>query len=191
MDMDSSQFSSINAEFDLSAPLSSVSSDASSPDASTADRYILTQVGAQQLVFAADWVAEILLLERSQILMLPFYDPSLLGVVHHHGQVMPLVSMWQILENAAAPMRETLSVVQLGAAAGRLAGVGIVVDRASDNRSRHQFPATLFSPQTTAPSEHSVEQSFQLDESIQLFRPDLLPDHLWQPQRWQQLDPLG
>lgn len=200
--MDSSHFGSVDAfnrlapglaapdlaAPDLAAPLSSVSS----TDESAADRYILTQVGAKQLVFPADWVTEILLLERSQILMLPFYDPMLLGVVHHHGQLMPLVSMWQVLENTAAPTRELLSVVQLSVAADRLAGVGIVVDRALDNRLRQQLPDALFASQAKAPPARPLEQPpKESSQPMQLFRPELLPDRLWQPQRWWQLDPLG
>jgi len=140
------------------------------------DRYILTHVGTQQLAFPAQWVAEILLVERSQILNLPFYDPMLLGVIHHHGKIVPLVSIWQALAGATAPNRETLCVVQLSQQAGRLSGIGIVVDRASDTR----MGDALFPPA-------SLQQDSLPIVPIQFFQPQLLNDSLWKPQRWQPL----
>lgn len=140
------------------------------------DRYILTHAGTQQLAFPAQWVAEILLVERSQILVLPFYDPMLLGVIHHHGQIVPLVSIWQALAGAVAPTRETLCIVQLSQDAGRLSGIGIVVDRASDTCMRD----ALSNPDALQPEALSREP-------IQFFQPQLVSDYLWKPQRWQPL----
>lgn len=176
---------STDAEATLSASLSASSPSPpspSSPPPASSDRYILTHIGTHQLVFPAHWVAEILLVDRSQILVLPFYDPMLLGMVHHQGRMIPLVAIGQILGEAPALPRETLSVVQLNDAADRLAGVGVVVDRASDNRLREHFPPALFQPSSTddAPEHLSLQP-----ESIQLFHPGLLNDRLWQPQRWQ------
>src|SRR5689334_20224029 len=56
-------------------------------------RYIVTQVGPQKIGFPSQWVAEIMLVERSQILKLPFYNSRLLGVVHHQGSIIPLVTL--------------------------------------------------------------------------------------------------
>ena len=151
---------------------------------SASDRYILTQVGLRQLAFPAQWVAEILLVDRSQILVLPFYDPILLGIMHYRGQIVPLVAIWQVLAGTTAPTREILSVVQLSQEAGRLANVGIVVDRASDTRLRDQFPDTLFDSGSTQP------ESFQPEPDLQIFHAGLLSDHLWKPQRWQPFDKL-
>jgi chemotaxis signal transduction protein len=185
--MDNSSIHPADAEASLSASLSSVPSTDLSPTVSVSpsERYILTQVGTQQLVFPSHWVAEILLVERSQILSLPFYAPMLLGVVHHHGRIIPLVAIWQVLEDATAPTRETLSVVQLNSAATGLAGVGIVVDRASDNRSREQLPADLFD--STASLENP-ESAPERPPFMQLFHPKLLGDNLWHPQRWRPTD---
>lgn len=140
------------------------------------ERYILTQVGQQRLAFPSQWVAEILLIERSQILALPFYDPLLLGVVHHHGQIVPLVAIQPLLEGSARPMRETISVVQLGEVGG-LAGVGVVVDQALENRSHEQLPIN--------PSEPEAAGSSAPETPVRLFEPQMLGDRLWQPQRWQ------
>lgn len=201
--MDNSPIRSVDTEASLSVSLSSLSSsdslsdsllnslsDSSAALASASERYILTQVGARQLVFPAQWVTEILLVERSQILVLPFYAPILLGVFHHHSQIIPLVAIWQVLEGATAPTREMLSVVQLSAAAAGLAGVGIVVDRASDNRLREQFSADLFSSNST-PDTSEPDSSHP--SRPQLFHPGLLSNDLWHPQRWRptNFDRLG
>ncbi|NJO39165.1 MAG: chemotaxis protein CheW [Cyanobacteria bacterium CRU_2_1] len=139
------------------------------------DRYILTQIGQQQLAFPSQWVAEILLIERSQVLILPFYDSAILGVVHHRGQIVPLVAIQQIFEGMAGATREIISVVQLSQKADSLAGIGIVVDRALENRSHEQF--------TNAFSEHDhVAVSPQTEQTILLFRPEMLSDRLWEPQ---------
>lgn len=167
--VDRYEYSLNNAEF-LSQAATSLSSEPVS------ERYILTHVGTQQLAFPAQWVAEILLVERSQILVLPFYDPMLLGVMHHHGQVVPLLSIWQALAGGTAPTRETLCVVQLGQHAGRLSGIGVVVDRASDTRSGD----ALLDP-------NRLQSEVIAPESIQFFQPQLLSDSLWKPQRWQPL----
>lgn len=138
------------------------------------DRQILTQIGDRRLAFPSSWVTEILLIERSQILNLPFYDPVILGVVHHHGQIIPLIAIQRVFEGTVKALRETISVVQLSIAAGDLAGVGIVVDRALES----QISET---PLTEPPSWAAARQ---LGESLIFFQPTILSDRLWQPQRW-------
>ncbi|GAB4383759.1 MAG: hypothetical protein Kow00121_46190 [Elainellaceae cyanobacterium] len=141
------------------------------------ERYVVTQVGTHQLAFLSHWVAEILLIERLQILSLPFYEPSLLGVVHNHGQIVPLVSGQVFLQATQRSTREAISVVQLSQALGHLAGVGIVVDQALESRSRDQLPEWLF-------DSNSSKSSSQPHALLQLFRPELLSDRLWHPMRW-------
>ena len=137
------------------------------------DRQILTQIGDRRLAFPSSWVAEILLIERSQILNLPFYDPIILGVVHHHGQTIPLIAIQQVFEGTVKALRETISVVQLSMAAGDLAGVGIVVDRALESQ--------ISETSTESPSWAAAVQP---TESLIFFRPTILSDRLWKPQRW-------
>jgi hypothetical protein len=48
-------------------------------------RFILTQVEQLTLVLPATWVTEIIRIDRSQILDLPFYDPLLVGIADRHG----------------------------------------------------------------------------------------------------------
>lgn len=150
----------------------------SSSLASLQDRYILTQVGHQRLAFPSQWVAEILLIERWQILNLPFYAPMILGVVHHQGRIVPLLAIQHLFAGNPGTIRETVSVVQLSREAGNLAGIGIVVDRALENRSRDQLPDGLFhhEPFTTLPPA---------EKTTRLFSPEILDDRLWHPQRWQ------
>jgi chemotaxis signal transduction protein len=140
------------------------------------DRYILTQVGDQQFAFPSVCVAEVLLIERSQILTLPFYDAALLGVVHHRGRIVPLVEIQRLFKKTSGLMRETVNVVQLSQDTEHLAGVGIVVDRVLDGGSREQFDDEAASLTASAWSSRKPTQLFHLE---------LLGDRLWLPQHWQ------
>ena len=128
-------------------------------------RYLLTQVGQQQLVFPSRWVSEIMMIERSQVLNLPFYDQALLGVVHHNGNIVPLLSAHSLLVEALSQdirfkaLRETLTAIHLNTTATGLAGVGIVVDQVIGSLTRDQI---------------AEKRLFQLSD---------IPDKLWQP-RW-------
>ena len=134
------------------------------------NRYILTAVGDQQLAFPSQWVAEILLVERSRVLTLPFYGPMLLGVVHHQSAIVPLISSQVVLPEKSSQtvpgslMKETLSVILLGASAGKHAGVGLVVERVVGSASEDQISAS--------------------ESTIQQFDLAAMPNQVWQPQRW-------
>lgn len=135
------------------------------PLASLQSRHILTQVGQQQLAFPSHWVAEILLVERSKILSLPFYGPMLLGLIYRQGQVIPLISAHALLSEALdqdkrfRAMQETLTVIHLGQATHQLAGIGIVVEE-------------VVSSPTAQPL--SKQRVFHLSD---------VPSHIWQPCR--------
>jgi chemotaxis signal transduction protein len=137
-----------------------------------ADRFISTQVERFTLVFPAVWVAEILRLDRSQILDLPFYDPLLLGIVNHNAQITPLIAAARLLETIEPfSLKEKLMVVRLNQSAGSLANIGVVVDRSIGSYTRQELTPELFEPN-------------QIDSNILLMRPELIPSNLWQPQRW-------
>jgi chemotaxis signal transduction protein len=137
-----------------------------------ADRYILTQVEQLTLVFPAVWVAEIIRLDRSQILDLPFYDPLLLGVVNHNAQITPLIAAARLLETAAPfNLKERLMVIRLNEAAGKIANIGVVVDRAIGGSTRQELPPELF-------------ESSTITTGMVLMRHELIPTAFWQPQRW-------
>ena len=123
-------------------------------------RYILTHVVGQSLAFPASWVTDILVIERSQVLALPFYNPGVTGVVHYQGKIVPLVSAHFIFtQQQEQVMKQTLVGVRLSQP-DALAGVGVVVDRLVDSLTAEQL---------------TVERVFQ---------PCDLPSFLWQPQRW-------
>jgi chemotaxis signal transduction protein len=137
---------------------------------SLADRFILTQVDRQTLVFPATWVTEILRIDRSQILDLPFYDSLLVGIANYNGQMTPLIAAARLLELENFVVPERLMVVRLNEAAGQLENVGIIVDRAIGSSSRAELAPELFT------SNRSGEKV--------LMRSSLVPTSLWQPQYW-------
>ena len=134
------------------------------------NRYILTIVGEQQLAFPSHWVAEIILVERSRVLALPFYGPMLLGIVHHQSAIVPLMSSHLVLseklsQSGHAPlMKETLSVILLGPSVGKQAGIGLVVERVIGSVSE--------------------EQIFAAESTILRLELQDIPNRVWQPQRW-------
>jgi len=131
-------------------------------------RLVLVTLGEQTLAFADTLVAEILLVERSYILPLPFYGAPVLGVINHQGGGIPLVSLRRALGDSEAILPEKLTVVRLTelAPAG-LAGMGVVVDRLVGSVAREEW--SQFSTATYVPAESVLAQ--------------LVPS-LWQPQRW-------
>lgn len=149
------------------------------PPAPTAlvDRYILTQVSQYTLVFPAAWVAEIVRIERSQVLELPFYNPLLTGIVHRNGNIVPLVSAQRLLQLELTALRETFLIVRLSSAADHLANLGFVIDRAIGSSTRPELPPTLFESHRTG---------FPITTEMVLMKPEWFTPELWQPQRWMQ-----
>lgn len=133
-------------------------------------RYILTQVGTQKIGFPSQWVAEIILVERSQILNLPFYDTRLLGVVHHQGNIIPLVTLQSTNRASQRPrIQETLTAIHLTQSVGTLSGVGLIVDRVIGSISHEQLSA----------NEQTVTDASALP--IEVFQPEMIPPSIWQP----------
>jgi chemotaxis signal transduction protein len=136
---------------------------------SLADRFILTQVERQTLVFPATWVAEILRIDRSQILDLPFYDDLLLGVANYNGQIVPLIIGARLLRLEHS-LPERLVVVRLNETADRLGNVGIIVDRAIGSSTRDELPSELFITNNA--------------DDMVMMRSLLVPVRLWEPKYW-------
>lgn len=127
-------------------------------------RYIVTQVGTQKIGFPSQWVAEIILIERSQILGLPFYDSRLLGLVHHQGNIIPLVTLQSSnLVSQRQKIQETLAAIHLSQSIGTLSGVGLIVDRVIGSISHEQL---------------STNES---DLPIDVFQPEMISPSIWQP----------
>lgn len=133
-----------------------------------ADRFISTAVDRFTLVFPAVWVAEILRIDRSQILDLPFYGVQVAGIIHHNGQILPLVAAARLLKVERFALPERLVVVRLDLAAGTMANIGVIVDRAIGSNTRQDLPSALF-------------ETAQTIDRMLLMHPDLIPTDLWQP----------
>lgn len=133
-------------------------------------RYILTQVGHQKIGFPSQWVEEIILIERSQILNLPFYDFRLLGVVHHQGSIIPLVTLQVGNPVSQRPrIQETLTAIRLSQLVSELSGVGLIVDQVIGSISQEQLSA----------NEQTVTESS--NPQIEVFQPTRISPSIWQP----------
>ncbi len=142
-----------------------------------AKRFILAGVEQLVIAFPSDLVADISIIERSQILSLPFYDSAILGIIHRSGQIVPLVSLRQILGMPTALMAERLTVVRLNPVAENLGGVGLIVDTTLGTSSDRELPSDLFTSNLSAGSLAS-------ESKMRLFRPEMLDDRLWRSLRW-------
>jgi chemotaxis signal transduction protein len=141
---------------------------------STATRLILTRVADVTLAFPTAWVSEIFQADRKQVLPMPFYSALVLGVLHHNSQVVPLVLGDRLFGNLSAPLKETLTVIQLGRAAGELVGVGIVVEQLLGSKQAHEIESVRSANGTATVAK---------DQTI-VFNAELIPETLWQPQCW-------
>jgi hypothetical protein len=142
------------------------------------ERFILTQLERLTLVFPGALVAETLLVDRTQILPLPFYPPIVLGCIHHAGQLVPLVATDRLLGIAAGSLNEQIAVVRLGSEAQQFAGVGLIVERFIGSKTSEQLPSELFNSEIYFPA-------LENDAPLKLFRLQLLNDELFVPLRWQ------
>ena len=137
---------------------------------SLADRFILTQIEQQTLVFPAIWVAEILRIDRSQILDLPFYDSLLVGIANYNGQMTPLIAAARILKLEQYSVPEQVIVVRLNRAAGELENVGIIVNRVVGSSTGSELPNNLLTTNRAG--------------AMVMMHSGLVPTSLWQPQYW-------
>ena len=131
----------------------------------TGNNYILTRVGQKDLFFLAQWVEEFAVIERSQVLSLPFYLPAVIGLIHYRRRMLPLVAIKSCLDGGGTRQalgEERLTVLCMSQAAPGVGGVGLIVDRLLGNRST-------------------------LEPTAEPFNPQIIPDNLWQPLRWQKL----
>lgn len=138
-------------------------------------RYILTQVENQQLAFPTQWVTEIILVERSQILTMPFYHSMVLGVVHHQGSIIPLITLPRINQGQQTQVvqknriQETMKVIHLAESVNKLSGVGLIVEQVIGSISHEQLLA------------NEQKQLENFPSQIEVFQPDRIPPSIWQP----------
>jgi hypothetical protein len=141
-------------------------------------RFLLAQIEQLTLIVSSGLVAEILLIERSRILPLPFYNPVILGCLHHAGQIVPLIATdRQLGIRTVSPTREIFTVVRLSQSAEHLAGVGLLVDKVLGSQSGDRLPAEIFDSDVYFPATES-------DALMKLFSPQLLSNEIFVPQRW-------
>lgn len=116
------------------------------------NRYIVTKVCDRLITFPDTLVAEILIVERNSILVLPFYDPAIVGVVHHQANVMPLLMLKTLLEGARSLVAESLTVIKLSEVANQLGeayskfslgGTGVIVDRVIGSIGTDEYVETI------------------------------------------------
>jgi chemotaxis signal transduction protein len=133
---------------------------------SLAERYLMTQVGDLKLVFAATQVTEIVRIEKSKILGLPFYSTLILGIINHNGHLMPLISAHTLLQQEKSTSQELLTAIRLKYASN---DIGIVVDRALGSTTKKHLSAKLFSEEGR-------------DGSSIMMNSQLISPEVWQPQ---------
>ena len=134
-------------------------------------RFILTQVERLTLVLPAIWVTEIIRIDRSQILDLPFYDPLLVGIADRKGRIVPLIATDRLLAVATGSLAERVVVVLLEDRGDRTLGnVGLIVDRAIGSSTRQELPPELFTADRAG--------------SMVMIGSTLVPTNLWQPKSW-------
>jgi len=133
-------------------------------------RYILAGLDRVTLVFGDVLVSEIVVIERSYLLPFPFFASSMLGVVHHQGVVIPLLSLRRALLDKNALVPENLTVVRLSHELPQLAGAGLVVDRVISSILPEQY-AEL--------AKTSANEYLRLEDLL-----PRLPSTLWEPYRW-------
>jgi chemotaxis signal transduction protein len=168
--MNSSQLPTYNESF-LIPPEHSSLIESDAPE----ERFILARLAKLTFAFPSESVTGILLIDRAQILALPLYNSAVIGVVHSSGTILPLVSLRQIVDISGGMNLETLTAIHLSESAGKLAGLGIIVDTTLGMSLKSELPSEIF---TTDNPELSESQ-------VRLFKPELLSDRIWKPRRWQ------
>jgi chemotaxis signal transduction protein len=138
-------------------------------------RYVLTSLGTLSLVCPDLFVAEIMIVDRSEILLMPFFDSAILGLVHQQGVIVPLVSLKQALLGSRVLVPEKITVVRLSDELEAIAGAGLVVDRVIGSISADQFQNMQLGASNQ--TEYiRLESLFTLLPSLGL--------SAWEPYRW-------
>jgi chemotaxis signal transduction protein len=116
-----------------------------------------------------------MIVDRSEILLMPFFDSAILGLVHQQGVIIPLVSLKQALMGNRGLVPEKITVVRLSDELEAIAGAGLVVDRVIGSISADQF-------QKMQLGESKQTEYIRL-ESLFTVLPQL-ERSAWEPYRW-------
>ncbi len=152
------------------------------------NRYIVVKVGDRLVTFPDVLVSEIMIIERNTILVLPFYEAAIVGVIHHQANIMPLLLLRLLMGGQRALITESLTVVRLSKVADDLAenlsGVGLIVDRVIGSLTADEYKdidlrdLSKKMNQTVANIQENEYTPIEIVLSS-------IPTHIWQPQRWQ------
>jgi chemotaxis signal transduction protein len=138
-------------------------------------RYVLASLGTLSLVCPDVFVAEIMIVDRSELLFMPFFDSSILGLVHQQGVIVPLISLKQALLGNRVLVPEKITVVRLSDELEAIAGAGLVVDRVIGSISADQF-------ENMQVGESKQTEYMRLESLITLL--PSLERSAWEPNRW-------
>ncbi|NUN66062.1 hypothetical protein HCU40_15180 [Pseudanabaena biceps] len=167
------------------------------------NRYIVAKVGDRLITFPDVLVSEIVIIERSAILSMPFYDNAIVGVIHHQASIMPLVLLKLALGEQRALISESLTVVRLSESADslgdrQLSGIGLIVDRVIGSLTigeyqdlavvKSKVPNLIDTFDDLGDESKKINQTVaNIEENeytpIEIVLLNMLT-HIWQPQRW-------
>lgn len=168
------------------------------------NRYIVAKVGDRSVTFPDILVSEIIVLDRSAILALPFYEVAIIGVTHHQATVMPLLLLRALMGEQRTLITESLTVVRISKIADglgdkNLSEVGVIVDRVIGSLTIDEYQdLDLYSStqyESTIPAIAATDSSKKIYQTVANIKENeytpieiilsSIPNHIWQPQRWQ------
>ncbi len=134
-------------------------------------RYVLAGVGDICLACPDVFVVEILIVDRAELLPVPFFDSALLGLVHQQSEIIPLISLQRVLfgnKSDKILVPEKIIVVRLSEELEEIAGTGLVIDRVIGSVSAEEY-ATQSATQT------------RLEDIVPRFEKNLHEPFRWHP----------
>jgi chemotaxis signal transduction protein len=164
------------------------------------NRYILAKVGDRTITFPDLLVSEIIIIDRSAILALPFYSPAIVGVIHKQAQVIPLLLLQLLLEERSAMIKESLTVIRLSKFADNLheqplSGVGIIVDRVVGSLTKEEYQDDISRSSIQGDRAEKNMDPKKINQTVaNIKQTEYTPieiilssifTQIWQPQRWQ------
>ena len=103
----------------------------SPPTSTISQRYLVGLVGKERFAFPESWISDIVTVNHSQILSLPFYRSGMIGIMSYQGKILPLLSARAFCPKLPSLNwnKKNLMAVRLGQSLGDLVGVGVIVER--------------------------------------------------------------
>jgi chemotaxis signal transduction protein len=148
------------------------------------NEFILAQIEKYTLVIPSMLIAEVLIVDRTQILSLPFYTADIQGCINHEGKIVPLIASGHLLGlSEEGLLRPNLTVLRLSETAKQLSGVGLIIHQLLGNKSRSQLPPELFE------NGQPLGQP-QSSQNMRLFDVEMIDPRIWQAQHWS-IDPIA